>query len=443
MPSATDRVIAILWASVLMPTPIDLCRAADAPREAYTLSVMDKVHVNVSEWSTNSGEFRTRFNSDITIGYDGNMAFPLVGSVRAAGLRPEQLASVISSEFKNRSNLVTEPVTSVEVVQYAPFYILGAVDKPGEYNFRPGSAIMHAISLAGGIVRRKDLGVSKSRQDAITAHGDVQANTALRDRLLVRYARLEAELGNSEEIHYPITITDRIGERFISQLVESEQGVFKQRHQLYAAEIEKYNRLKAVGQEQVVSLDSQIKGNESYQSVINKELEEVRSLAVKGLAPLTRQSSTERLASDAEAKTKDLRTALLRAKQSVIEADAGALTYKAEWRKSISEELNKSMAELKAVESRISTSKSLLRALDSQVDALEADEQLYSEGSLQYLIFRRDGSVLQKIPAFEETLIRPGDLIKVLTSSEVSSNSKQTSTQRFRRAEQNPQAKPW
>ena len=38
----------------------------------------------------------------------------------------------------------------MEVTSFRPFYILGEVEKPGEYPYRPGLNIMSAIAVAGG-----------------------------------------------------------------------------------------------------------------------------------------------------------------------------------------------------------------------------------------------------------------------------------------------------
>ena len=43
------------------------------------------------------------------------------------------------------------PRISVEIVGFRPFYILGVVQKPGEYDFRPGLTVMQAVSIAGGV----------------------------------------------------------------------------------------------------------------------------------------------------------------------------------------------------------------------------------------------------------------------------------------------------
>ena len=39
---------------------------------------------------------------------------------------------------------------TAEIILVRPFYIVGAVDKPGEYPYRPGMTALEAYAIAGG-----------------------------------------------------------------------------------------------------------------------------------------------------------------------------------------------------------------------------------------------------------------------------------------------------
>ena len=47
-----------------------------------------------------------------------------------------------------------DPKVSVEVENYRPFYIMGEVNKPGEYPYENGLNVLGAIALAGGYTYR-------------------------------------------------------------------------------------------------------------------------------------------------------------------------------------------------------------------------------------------------------------------------------------------------
>ena len=43
---------------------------------------------------------------------------------------------------------------TVDVVSFRPFYVLGEVNKPGEYPYRSGLNVVSAIAVAGGATYR-------------------------------------------------------------------------------------------------------------------------------------------------------------------------------------------------------------------------------------------------------------------------------------------------
>ncbi len=112
---------------------------------AYRLGPGDQVRIITFGEDTLTGEFRLSDN--------GNIAVPLLGSVRADGLTTGQLASTIESSLKQR-NLFKNPSVSVEVLAYRPFFILGEVTKPGQYPFQPGMTVLTAVAVGGGFTYR-------------------------------------------------------------------------------------------------------------------------------------------------------------------------------------------------------------------------------------------------------------------------------------------------
>jgi polysaccharide export outer membrane protein len=83
----------------------------------------------------------------------GVVDLPLIGVVAAAGLTATQLARKVSARLK-ADGLLLHPSVAVEIKRYRPFYILGEVNKPGQYRFVPGMTVLTAASLAGGFTYR-------------------------------------------------------------------------------------------------------------------------------------------------------------------------------------------------------------------------------------------------------------------------------------------------
>ena len=83
----------------------------------------------------------------------GTIAMPLLGNVRAAGLTPAELETSIAGKLKD-AKLLRDPSVSVEVSAYRPIFVLGEVNKPGQYPYQPGMTVVTAAAVAGGFTYR-------------------------------------------------------------------------------------------------------------------------------------------------------------------------------------------------------------------------------------------------------------------------------------------------
>jgi len=138
--SIAARVRVAVLAAVLVAWSA-LPVAASGP---YRMGPQDKVRVIVSEWSSAGGEARTRLTGEFTVDVAGLLSLPLIGEVEAAGRTTAEVGQAVSARMQARAGLVNPPVTSVEVVQYRPFYVLGFVANPGEHPYRPGLTVLQA-----------------------------------------------------------------------------------------------------------------------------------------------------------------------------------------------------------------------------------------------------------------------------------------------------------
>lgn len=78
----------------------------------------------------------------------GNISIPLVGDVPARGLTAAMLTDRISGALAN--GFMRNPNVAVEVSEYRPFFIQGAVAEAGQYSYTYGMTVRAAISSAGG-----------------------------------------------------------------------------------------------------------------------------------------------------------------------------------------------------------------------------------------------------------------------------------------------------
>ena len=104
----------------------------------------DKLRVTVFGEDRLSGEYQ--------IDNGGSLSLPLTGTIQGAGLTKSELEQAITTQLK--SQYLRNPKVTVDVVSYRPFYVLGEVQKPGEYPFRSGLNVLSAIAIAGGATYR-------------------------------------------------------------------------------------------------------------------------------------------------------------------------------------------------------------------------------------------------------------------------------------------------
>lgn len=123
----------------------DLPPLAPAEASAYGLGPGDQVRIITFGEENLTGEFR--------VNDSGNIALPLIGPVRAAGLTSNELEAAVAAALR-RGDLVHHPSVAVEIIAYRPVYVLGEVNKPGQYPYQPGMTVVTAVAVAGGFTYR-------------------------------------------------------------------------------------------------------------------------------------------------------------------------------------------------------------------------------------------------------------------------------------------------
>jgi polysaccharide export outer membrane protein len=108
---------------------------------AYRLGPQDQVRVTVFNDPRLTGEFRV---SDA-----GAIALPLVGAVPASGQTTTEVERAIERTMRQKG-LFRDPSVAVEVLQYRPIYVLGMVEKGGQFPYQPGMTALTAVAVAGG-----------------------------------------------------------------------------------------------------------------------------------------------------------------------------------------------------------------------------------------------------------------------------------------------------
>ena len=135
----------LVLCAVLLAAPAAAADYAPAPaynngNADYRLGSGDKVKVTVF------GE--TDLGGDYQVDATGVLRMPMIGQVKAGGLTAHDVEANIRAALAD--GYLNDPRVAVEITTYRPFYIVGQVQKPGEYPFANGMTAATAVAVAGG-----------------------------------------------------------------------------------------------------------------------------------------------------------------------------------------------------------------------------------------------------------------------------------------------------
>lgn len=116
-------------------------QAADSSQLDYRLQPGDTVRISV--WKEKD------LQTEALVRPDGGLSFPLVGDVEAKGQTLREVRDTIAGRLKP---YIPDPVVTVAIKEIGGnhVYVLGRVNRPGEYPFSQPIDVMQALSLAGG-----------------------------------------------------------------------------------------------------------------------------------------------------------------------------------------------------------------------------------------------------------------------------------------------------
>jgi polysaccharide export outer membrane protein/exopolysaccharide production protein ExoF len=380
--------------------------------DSYRLGVDDKLRIKVYEWRNSVGEVHewSALIDEFTVGPSGDLSLPLIGSVPAAGKTTEALAEAIADRLQ--SAVSKRPLVSVEIAHYRPFYIVGTVNHPGEYPYRPGLTVLQALGIAGGLFRLTETGMLQFQRSAQTTAGDLRVLALQRNRLVARRARLQAELDGGNEVKFPPELTQRQPDPEIAAILKQEQEAFTAYRDGLQTEIASRNQLKDLLAKEVVSLQQKIASADREVGMLNGELTKVAEFVRKGLAVAPREFSLRQNGLEMQRARLDLDTAVLRAREEIGKTDQSIVELRNQTRKEVLREIDDTATKLTEVSAKIGTLGEIVKQDEATMPEIAASQP--NEGtSVIYTIVRREDTGPHEVEASEMTPVQPGDTIRV------------------------------
>jgi polysaccharide export outer membrane protein len=171
-------LVAMLAAACAAAKPNDP-RFAETKLDAYRLDSGDKLRVTVFGQTDLTGEFN--------VDSSGSVGLPFLEPVAARGKTTEELAHDLEGSLGQK--LLRNPSVSIEITEYRPFFILGEVNRPGQYPYVNGMTVKAAAAIAGGFTYRASTqGVTITRklgEDMLEGQAAIDAPVMPGDTIVV------------------------------------------------------------------------------------------------------------------------------------------------------------------------------------------------------------------------------------------------------------------
>lgn len=331
---------------------------------------------------------------EVVVDIDGQIAFPPLGQVPAAGKTVGEVASLIQQRLAGLEIMLDAQVT-VGLVAVRPVVVGGDVAQPGAIPFESGMTVRRAIALAGGVgALRPSMGAAfELRADRDAAAAELLGRHAV-------LARARAELADEADL----TSLDVPG------LSDSQKGaVLALANRLLDAA-----RAESEAQKAYLNRDLQIVGNriqrldeqkEHQKALVDQQTAEVArytDMQSRGLTPQTRVSEEYRTLNELRsnlAETEAYIADVTRQRESVLhEIDR----HDARRAAALEREIQTVLAEIGALEAR-------MKGFTAQLAQLG----LAGNDAVKVTLYRVTDGQEVPIAATEGTELQPGDLVEV------------------------------
>lgn len=167
-----------------LPGAVNAQETQAAPADAYRIQPGDVLTVSV--WK------EPDLQADVLVRPDGGFTFPLAGEIAAEKMTLAQLQLAVA---RGLQKYLPDPAVTIALKQLGGnrIYVLGKVNRPGEFPFSKPLDVMQAIALAGGMTpfaAANDIRIlhrlpNGSQGSVIFRYGDVERGEALSQNIIL------------------------------------------------------------------------------------------------------------------------------------------------------------------------------------------------------------------------------------------------------------------
>lgn len=365
---------------------------AETPADAVSAAV--RLTLRFRDQPELSGDYR--------VNADGTISVPVLGRIPVRRLTAADLEAELSRRVGEITG--TESFATVEIAEYRPVYVTGAVTRSGATQWQPGLTVLQAVALSGGLPRAAEAAVGTPGAEP----GRLAKAIDLKKRILAELARVRAERSGAEDVDVPPELAALAGPAEAERLIEAQRVLFRSRRDQVASQLTVLRRGRDLAADELDGLHEQADGIAEQLRLRRENAEKIRGLQQRGLAVAERGLEQELKVLELEEKSTNTSVALARVQASMaqLERDSVALSdTRAAESEQLAVQLEKDLAQ---VSLEIEAAAQLAgTALPDSTGALSAPVPAYR-------ITRPDGAGGSRdIAAEEGTPLQPGDVLVV------------------------------
>jgi len=370
---------------------------------AYRFNAGDKIKFSFYDRDDLTGVYKVRL--------DGTVSLPFLGNFVVIGKSAQKLENEISSAL---TRLTKRPTfLSIEAIERRPFYIVGTVNKAGQYAYVPNMNVLHALALAGGTKTTGAIttGGAQGLQLTREVWKRKRAMKSLQ-RSLAKLSRLEAERNGLTTLVPTERLVALVGQIQANQIIEQEKGLFAQRLVAKQRRTEDLKQMETLSREELKAYRNQLAQIRIQEQQHKAEFKDLRNLAKRGLTRRTRVYAKSNDISELQGQASEVMAAIARASRAIVRAQRDLTMLPLDRQRKIEEEIQ-------AVTDRIDIHEGVIQASSDAIGDDGAMLQLTGLNSgalvpkIRYSLIRPTNMGYQTIEADEYTRVLPGDILRV------------------------------
>lgn len=376
----------------------------------FKIEPQTKLKVTIVEWIASTGEYKewTALNGEYAVSSKGTISVPMIGELPVEDKSTGEVEASIAVALKRKTGLAEVPVATVEVSRYPMVYVTGAVDRSGEYEFRPGLTAMQAVALAGGRERRQIPTGGYSEVDQVRYLGELNRYQLLLKQLAARRARLLAEVNAEDQPGMPEGLSDSAP--VDRQILADEKQLFLARTKSLQRHLDSLTELGKLLKDEIEVLDEKKLVQNRQVKIAERELKMIAKLVNTKAMAKTQESSAERLVADLRSGMLDLVVQSMRAQQKLSETERDALTLRGQYTIDARRDLQTVEAEIEDTKLKRDTLLQVLQITGASMSTIDSLQAIDLQ-PIEYWLTR--GGQGDAVPVSQFEILQPRDVLEI------------------------------